>query len=311
MANVSFEKPGVSGQESIGSAVRVENHTVETPVAGVTIDVTTTSSASTVRIPTPASTAVEVVPPVAAPVARSNSPVEFDDENLGFEDVILPRINIVQKVGDLSNIFNGGEIVLNQQIVIHTPANKEKSVAGTGPLNITILGFRPRQFVEKVEGGKMGILANSEADVVKHGGTLDYKEWKASLKAALEPGSPVKALRYFQRLATAVLLIERPESLAASDTDHILFPYECAGRFYALALWGMKGVAYTGGAKVIFTARKLGHLRHGYCKQAYTLTSKLEDYDGNFAYKPILGVGAKTSPEFETFIRNEILDAGH
>jgi hypothetical protein len=312
---VKFGKNEV-GQVGQVAKVVTETAQVPTPVKDVVIDVQTThvetapqvavnvseaSPAPAAEIPT--TSAVAVVPP--APVARTNSPVEFNDENIGFEDCILPRINIVQKVGDLSNIFGGGEIVLNLSVVIHTPADPVKKIAGTPPLVFTILGFRPRQYTEKVEGGRLGILASNAADVARHGGTLDYKEYQSSLKV-----EGIKPLKYFQRLATAVILIERPAHLAETDVDNILFPYECAGRFYALALWGMKGIAYTGAAKVIFTARKLGHLRHGYCKQAYTLTSKLEEYNGNFAYKPLLGVGPKTSPEFEAFITSEILEAG-
>jgi hypothetical protein len=317
MGNVNFSKPG---EGAIGQVAKVvtENQAVPTPVEGVTIDVVNThvepAAQVAVAVPdvAPAAAAIPttsaLVPAGPAAVSRhENSPVQFDDENIGFEDVILPRINIVQKVGDLSNIFGGGEVVLNQQVVIHTPADVAKKVVGTPPINITILGFRRRQFTEKVGGGKMGLLANNEQEVVKHGGTLDYNEWQASLK----PENGIKPLRYFQRLATAVLLIERPDFMAETDSDHILFPYEFQGRFYALALWGMKGIAYTGAAKVIFTARKLGHLRQGYIKQAYTLTSKLESYGENYAYKPVLGIGARTSPEFEQFIRAEILGSGN
>ena len=310
MGSVNFNKNIGDGIGQV-SKVIVEKQSVPTPVEGVVIDIVNThvETAAQVAVAAPAAsipTTTALVPVAAAPVARVASPVEFNDDELGFDDVILPRINIVQKVGDLSNIFGGGEVVLNQQVVIHTPADVAKKVVGTPPLTFTILGFRKRQFTEKVEGGKMGLLANNEQEVVKHGGTLDYNEWKASLK----PENNVKPLKYFQRLATAVLLVERPEFLAETDSDHILFPYEFQGKYYALALWGMKGIAYTGGAKIIFTARKLGHLRGGYIKQAYTLTSKLEDYSGNFAYKPVLGIGAKTSPEFEQFIRTEILGAG-
>ena len=290
---VSFEKKTVETVE-----------TVETPVAGLTIDVRATECPAT-SIPT--TSAVVVAAPAA--IASVTSPLDFDDDNIGFEDVILPRLNIVQKVGDLSNIFTPGEIVLNQASCIHEPENKEKSKPGTGPLNLVILGFRKRQFVEKVEGGVMGLLLNNEQDIVKNGGTLDYKEWKASLEAAKVPGATAKALKYFQKLATAVALVERPKHMESIDSDHVLFPYECEGHFYALVLWGMKGTAYTRAAKTIFTHRKMGHLRGGYLKQAYTLTSKLEGFNGNFAYVPVLGVGPKTTPAFESFLRENILGA--
>ncbi len=290
MAGISFEKI-------------VE--TVPTPVEGVTIDVETTVAAPAAAIPTSAA----VVPAAPAAVAPANSPLDFDDDNIGFEDVILPRLNIVQKVGDLSNIFTPGEIVLNQASCIHEPANPEKGKAGTGPLNLIILGFRKRQFVEKVDGGEMGLLLNSEAEIEKHGGTLDFKEWQNSVAESKKPGSTVKPMRYFQKLATAVGLVERPAHLATVDADNILFPYECEGRFYALVLWSMKGTAYTHSAKKIFTHRKLGHLRGGYLKQGYTLTTKLEKFGSNFAYVPVLGVGPKTTPAFESFLRAQILGA--
>ena len=285
MAGISFEK------------------TVSTPVEGVIIDTTITECPAI-----PVAPAIPVSAAVPAVVA-SESAIGFDDDAIGFEDVILPRLNIVQKVGDLSNIFTPGEIVLNQASCIHEPANKDKGKEGTGPLNIVILGFRKRQFVEKVEGGSMGLLLNNEAEITKNGGTLDYKEWKNSIEGSKEPGATVKPLRYFQKLATAVALVERPKHLDVVDSDNILFPYECEGRFYALVLWGMKGTAYTHAAKKVFTHRKLGHLRGGYLKQGYTLTTKLEGFGSNFAYVPALSVGPKTTPAFEAFLREQILGA--
>lgn len=250
--------------------------------------------------------AVTVAPP-AMPIAPA-SPMELDDDNIGFEDVILPRLNIVQKVGDLSVIFNPGEIVLNKAAVVHEPKEEKRKAnpAGTGPLNITVLGFRKRQFTEKIEGGTMGALLNHEADVAKNNGTLDYKEWKASVDASKLPGG-APALRYFQRLATAVLLVERPAHIP--DEDHVLFPFDCEGKFFALALWSMKGTAYTHAAKPLFTARKLGHLRKGYREQSWGLTTNLEGFNNNFAYVPVLSVGAKNSQAFKDFCA-DILGSG-
>lgn len=258
-----------------------------------------------VAIPTKA----VAVAPAPAPVAVSqHDPTAFDDDNLGFEDVILPRINIVQKVGELSNIFDGGEIILNQEVVIHTPAfihpeEPTKNTPGTGPLNITVIGFRPRQFAEKVIGGKRGILLNNDVDVPKNNGTLDYGEWQASLEAAKVPGGPV-AKRYFERLATSMILIERPAHIP--DESHLLFPYDCEGKYYALALWAIKGAAYTrAGKKVLFTQRKIGSCRGGYLTHGWTLTSKLEAFkSGTFAYVPVVKSGPVSSEGFKAFARN-------
>jgi len=270
---------------------------VPTPVEGVTIETETTvapavGNAVVIDVGVPVVVNAPEVPAVV------DSPIAFDDQNIGFEDIILPRINIVQKVGDLSEIFSPGEIVLKQSLVIHTPA--KAGVAGDPPLNITVLGFKKTQFAEKVVGGVMGILAHTEQEIVKHGGTLDYKEWAAS-EAAAKAGTG-KALRYFQRLATALCLVEKPAKLA--DEDHIEFPYECEGKYYALVLWSMKGTAYTHAAKVMFTARKIGHLRSGYAKQSWGLTAKMEKFGDNFAAVPVLRPGLKNSTAFQAFVLN-------
>lgn len=300
MSKISFEVDGTTPVAN--AAVETQKTEVPTPVEGVTIETVTTIAAPVAEVaaPIPALSVPVSVPAVVvntpAPAAVVDSPIAFDDQNIGFEDIILPRINIVQKVGDLSEIFNCGEIVLKQSLVIHTPA--KAGVAGDPPLNLTVLGFKKTQFAEKVAGGVMGILAHTEQEVVKHGGTLDYKEWDASEKAA--KAGTGKALRYFQRLATALCLIEKPVKL--EDPDHIEFPYECEGKFYALVLWSMKGTAYTHAAKAMFTARKIGHLRSGYAKQAWGLTSKTEKFGENYAAVPVVRPGLKNSEAFQAFV---------
>lgn len=278
-----------------------------TPAPALPIDTTPVAAIPTAAAPAPV-TALATVPTGGA-VTKAHDPTAIDnDDNIGFDDVILPRINIVQKVGDLSAIFPGGNIVLNQQVEIHEPLfihpeDPKLNKPGTGLLTLTVIGFRKRQFTEKVAGGKLGMLLNTEEDVVKNGGTLDYNEWKASVEAAKIAGNP-PAKRRFERLATALILIEKPEFL--TDADHVLFPYDFEGKYYTLCLWSMKGISYTSGAKLMFTARKIGHLRAGYSAQSWSVTTKLETYGDNMAYKPILKPGAKNSDSFRKFCRTII-----
>lgn len=301
---VSFQKEGAVEAEIVSETKAGAEVTAPTPAAAVAPAVPTVIDTTPVAaIPTaPANLAVAPVAP--APVANRHDTTVFDDDNIGFEDIILPRVNIVQKVGDLSNIFPGGEIILNQTLSIHEPANKLTTPPkpGSGLLLFTVIGFRRRQFVEKVEGGKPGMLLNNEEDVRKNNGTLDYNEWKASVVAA-KAGQGV-ALRRFERLATAVCLIEKPAHL--QDPDGVSFPFSFEGKQYALALWGMKGVSYTGAAKSMFTARKIGHLKDGYSAQSWGLTTELKDYDGNWAYKPVMSPAGKNSPEFRAFCKSII-----
>lgn len=300
---LSFDKNAPAAAEiptintAADAAGNVTTEVVATPEPGVVENI----AAEVVHHPIPATTGTEVavrdVP--ATDVATSDGAVSLvDDQDISLADIILPRINIVQKVGDLSEIFTPGEVVLKQSLVIYSPAKGEK--AGDPPLNITVLGFQKTKFTEKVEGGKLGDLCATEADVAKKGGTLDYKEWQASV-AGVKDGTVTKALRLFQRLATALVLIEKPATV--KDEDHIEFPYECEGKFYALALWSMKGTAYTHAAKTMFTARKIGHLRQGYSSQSWSLSTKMDKFGDNYAAVPVVKPAAKNSEAFRAFIK--------
>lgn len=248
----------------------------------------------------------EEKPEVAAPVAeetavakREEQPVSLlqDDDNIGMDEITLPRINIVQKVGDLSEIYDPGDIVLNKELVIYHP---EKS-GEHDSLRITVLGFFPTKWSERIPGGELGRLAGSPAEVLKFGGTTDYKTWAA--KEGTDEEIP-----YFQPLATALILIECPEGV---DEDGTSFIYEFEDKRYALALWSMKGGAYTNGAKVIKTARKIGCLRKGgYASYDYRFDTKTKKYpNGNFAMIPVLRPGTRHTEEFAAFVQ-EVLGGG-
>lgn len=289
---VSFEVSQPAVSEPVVESTVTVGAGPETQAVTEVVDVTPVS-----QIPGTA-VAVREASPISAP-----SPIVVDDENIGFDDIILPRINIVQKVGDLSNIFNGGEIVLKQELVVYSPPDKQGK-NGTEPLLFTVLGFKKKQFVEKVEGGAQGLLLNNEQEVVRRGGTLDWKEWDESIKAVKDKVPGARALRLFQRLATALVLVQRPAHLAAADPDNIHFPYECEGAQYALTFWAMKGTAYTHAAKHLFTARKIGHLKQGYSRQSWSLSTKLDQFGSNFAYVPVIKPATKSSPAFLEFVQD-------
>lgn len=233
----------------------------------------------------PAPTAVATVPP-----ARRG--LMLGDFLPDFGDVIFPRLNIAQAIGELGETFKPGTVVLNQELTLFQPAvlNKDGSIkeAGTPPVVVTCLGFRPTRFAEYVAGGGRGIIVDSEAEVRAHGGTTNYDEHK--LKAA-------SGLKKFDPMAEAVLAIERPEHTA---NDGTVFVYDVSGKQYALALWSMKRTAYTAAAKgVFFTRRAMGCLREGYPTYSFKLSTRWKSFgESNGAWVPVLIEPAKQPVEF-------------
>lgn len=212
-----------------------------------------------------------------------------------FKDIILPRLNIVQGTGELKDSFPQGAVVFGQSLVLFAPPIVNAKTAtverpGTPPVIITVLGFRPTRFSEKVSGGVRGIIVNTEEEVTAAGGTLNYKEWDAKKSSGM---------KRFEHLADALVVIERPDAVADDDT---VFIYPCDGKKYALALWALKGTAYTAAAKgVFFTARAVGCLRSGYPTYSFALSTRTQSRDGNTWYVPVCLPRTKSSAEFLAF----------
>lgn len=243
----------------------------------------------------PAALAMTVVPGVGLPAA-SDAFFTGGDFLPGFKDIILPRIGIVQGMSQMKDSFAQGAIVFDQKLELFRLPIIEKATGnvktpGTKPVEITIVGFRPTRFVEKVQGGGRGQLVNTEAEVRANGGTLDYNEW------VLKRDSGMKR---FETLAEAFILIKRPEGAA---DDGSVFTFRVGADSYALALWGMKGSSYTQCAKrVFFTARKMGCLSKGYSTWNYSLSTRTATYDGNTYFVPVAIPNAPTTLEVASFI---------
>lgn len=216
-----------------------------------------------------------------------------------FKDIILPRINIAQNIGELKNTFEPGTLVFARQTVLFVPPDIDTKTgnvrrAATPPAVITVLDFRPTRYAEKVGGGVQGLIVNSEEAVRANGGTLDFQEWKLK---------ETSGMKYFRPLADAVLVVERPESVEDDDT---VFVYEVDGKKYALALWGLLGTSYTALAKrVFFTQKTIGCLRGGYPTWSYNITTREETYTGgNKAWIPLGTPRAKSTPAFLEFAKS-------
>jgi len=230
----------------------------------------------------------QYVPP-SAPAAPTG--LALGDKLPTFSEIIFPRLNIVQNVGIMKDSFPPGSIIHGQNLVIYEPTiyNKKSNELikqGTPPLILTVLGFRPTRYVEKVQGGGKGMLCETVEAVRLAGGTLDYNEWKLKEK---------DGIKRFEYMADAVVLIERPAHCADDDT---VFIYPVNGKKYALAMWSMKGTQYTQAAKrVFFTNRQMGWLRKGYPSCSVAVSTRTEEQNKNTYWVPVVIRNQESTPE--------------
>jgi len=256
---------------------------------------TTTTPTSAPATPPPASQLPATTPKPGA-VGKADGFL-LGDYLPSFKDIILPRLSLAQNIGVLKESFHPGSIVLDRKVALFIPpAMKDGAVTrqATPPVTIIVVGFRPTRFVEKIVGSAdRGQIVATEKAVALAGGTLDWSEWKMKEKSGM---------KLFQPLADAFLVIERPHGHEKDTTN---FTYEVDGKFYALALWAMKGTAYTSAAKrVFFTSRRIGILRQGgYPSWSFTVATREDTYSGgNRAWVPICLPKEKTSPAMLEFI---------
>jgi len=289
MAKVSFSKPG---GENLATEVEATVVSTPTPGEGVAVESTTTAAAPA-SAPAPAATQTGSQLPAVIPTGGVTRPLYSDDaeENIDASDLVIPYLSIVQKVGEISNLYPGGTILMGSQNsghlqLVDAPKGKDLSA----PLNLVVLGTRPKRYVEKVEGGARGDMFDNLQDVIACGGTTEYNEAKATGK------------RLFQTLITALVLIEQPQG-----TNEASFPFKIEGKRYAMALYSMKGTSYTNAAKHFLSAKKIGWLMGvGFRGGVWSFQSRLEHRNGNYYYIPVVKPGVLTTESFRTAVKNLI-----
>ncbi len=291
-------------------------------VDSVPVNVAANSPAPVLTTPSPieqiAAAVAAANPPQPAPVVAPVTAVQVVNEQKGLAvrgslttdylpelgDLIIPRINIVQNLGELGKSFPVGCLIYGQNTCVFNPptsaVGQTPGKPASPPLEMVVLGWKPVKtpegpkafrFVEKVAGGGRGLICNTEAEVVAAGGTLAYKEWQLKKESGM---------KYFVPLAEAMVAIKRPSHLADDDT---VFVYEINGAKYAIALWAFKATSYTEGCKkTLFPARQMGFLIGGYPSRSVFVSTRLAKYGTNTeAWVPVILPGPKSTPEVLKF----------
>jgi hypothetical protein len=203
------------------------------------------------------------------------------------EDFRLPRINIVQAVGPLSEDYEPGSIVYNKDMVLLEPGQDPK--VWSDPINVTVLNAK-KQFQENLDYGteETPEIVETLEEVEARGGWID---WRGDEKPPWRP------------ILTALLLIEAP----SDDLTEEFSIQGVDGKAYELALWTLKGSAYSRAGKAINTAARFA-LRNKETGQPelhkgkWSLQVRREKLGTNLVYVPRLRQHGKHDDEFVEFV---------
>lgn len=190
------------------------------------------------------------------------------------EDIVIPRLALVQKVGELADLFNPGSWVLNKEVQLSD---------GSTPIELTVLSAR-KQYVEALDydSGERPQVFNTKEEVLAAGGTLD---WVGNQKPS------------FNTILHANIVFKAPAGL-----DYAL-PLEYSGEAYGLAVWTIRGVAYNEAGRNILTASRFS-LRDGLLHGKWELKVKVKKYGRNTVFVPVLRNVGRNTPEFVDFLRS-------
>ena len=192
--------------------------------------------------------------------------------DLDASDISFPRLQIVQGMGNLSENYKKGEIVLDGESLISD---------GPTPIEFTVCRIG-KQFEENVDwdSGEIPRIV-SKADAVEIGGSF---EWGAN-------GEKPNWLP----IADALICIK--------GDDPEVFPFEYEGNNFAFALWRIKGTAYKRAAVPIFTAARM-YYREGLRTGSFQLNTEKATFGGKSVHVPKIRRGSRHDPKFGAWLKD-------
>jgi hypothetical protein len=202
---------------------------------------------------------------IAAPQALGS---DFQGE-IDQSDIATPRLDVVQKIGALSEEFPAGTILLNRRVVLAEPSQ---------PASITVVTAK-KFYMEDLEWGaeERPRIFMTKDDVKAAGLTLDWADGvKPTAKNVLD----------------CLVLAKAPEG---SDAPEFNLSFD--GERYAVAQWVIQSASsYNGAGKSLLTAKTM-YLKQ-FAEQEFLLSADKKKLGGNMVYVPDVKQGKRNSEEF-------------
>lgn len=192
-------------------------------------------------------------------------------------DLKFPRINLVQKLGPLSDAFDAGSIIFNRELTL-CPKN--------GSVDMTVLRLK-KQYQEVIpfDSEQHPRMFNTIAEVREVGGSVIRGEGTL-----------------FAEIAHIQVAIKKPEN--CSEELEGLFCEEFEGNQYALALWTLAKTAYTSAGKRIITTAANQLKSTGLLGGNWNVTVEIRSTEKYSWFVPIFKLVGIHKPEALDFFRS-------
>lgn len=182
-------------------------------------------------------------------------------------DLQIPRLNIANKTGELSNEFPPGSIVFRKEVAVGNQKN---------PAKLVIIRLA-KKYMQRLPYGaeeRPKIFATS-SDVRAAGGTLDITEGDMDI---------------YDPILTLTAAVQSPEK------GHPLFTFERNGENYALAQMILAKSAYNNAGKQLITEAATA-LRTGLSAGRYDLTTSIRSNAMGSWFTPVFRLSGRNNEE--------------
>lgn len=225
-------------------------------------------------------TAIVVKPELAVAVPSIAEPAKGLLGEWTAQDTRLPRLNLVNKSGELANTFVPGTYVVNKEFQINqlSADSRERS----NPINV-IVATMAKQYQENIPYDERestpARLFNKASEVMAEGGQV----------------SRLSGAGKFSEIAHIELFLEEPEGM--SEDAQALFYYTFGPKKYTRVMWTVSGTAFGAVAVTIASALR-GHLSStGLTGGQWLLGANLIKGQKNSWWQPSIRTNGLVAPE--------------